>query len=224
MTIRGIVKLCFFEFLFDVQKSSGGILNCFVKCWLLLSPLTTLVSFFLGRKLFRCEGKITEWMPFSTGLRGNWGITETISPYIGALQLSPALGPLWVDRSGNCFFRALKQPADCISLDSGSVCIFHLLMINYNQCTSQETQSHSHILFWEVISDWSSVSPPRFGPAIIGRGKTNKYAKQTTKIPLIVEITRWKDLSLMFCDDLWCFCHEPRNTWFLHLTLAYIAY
>ena len=110
MTIRGTVKLCFFEFLFDVQKSSGGILNCFVKCWLLLSPLTTLVSFFLGRKLFRCDGKITEWMPFSTGLRGNWGITETISPYIGALQLSSALGPLGTGRETAVFVRWNSRP------------------------------------------------------------------------------------------------------------------
>lgn len=132
-----------------------------------------------------------------------------------SLQLSDLSGPV-----GKLLFSCVETAARLYF----TRCIFHLLMINYNQCTSQETQSHSHILFWEVISDWSSVSPPRFGPAIIGRGKTNKYAKQTTKIPLIVEITRWKDLSLMFCDDLWCFCHEPRNTWFLHLTLAYIAY
>ena len=180
-------------------------------------------QFFLRSKTVSLRGQnhwmnaIFDWAPWQLRYYRNH-----FAVYWGSTTLSSSWTSL--DRSGNCFFRALKQPADCISLDSGSLCIFHLLMINYNQCTSQETQSHSHILFWEVISNWSSVSPPRFGPAIIGRAKTNKYATQTTKIPLIVEITRWKDLSLMFCDDLWCFCHEPRNTWFLHLTLAYIAY
>ena len=85
--ICGTENCVFFVFVFEVINSCGGKEYCFVMSWA-LSPFTSLVSFFFGRKLFLWGRmtELTEFIPLSTGIRGS---TETISLQRGVIPTSP---------------------------------------------------------------------------------------------------------------------------------------